>query len=284
MREVNKLELNKSKNKQCGFSLVSVLMAASIMTVLGVMVSQTIIQQGQSVSYLEDRLAKVDFKNKMLSMFSIGDSCTNTLVGKSILDEQTLDVIKDQNDVTNIDLNTGTSKAHESLIIGSIDLDNIDTPNAPSSEGRMTLSINMERVRTGGGPKALSPVELSLRVRTGAAGLIESCTVEGGSGSADIETSCVEPITEHIAGPYDVSCIERIGGSRCTGGEYRSSTRIFKDGSNEIITYTVPLSSGCGSSSAPITRSVKGCSDGIVRTISSTTVGTASTNGGPCRM
>jgi len=179
-----KQDLKKSKHSEAGFSLISVIIASSVMAVVILGTTQMIQNQIGATSYLEDRLSKTDFKGLLIGELSDPVACANTIGGYGFANNQALNAIKNK-DGNSIYSTSGTnSNSFDKLKITKMDLINVTLTNAPNVTGQMKLEVHTERDRSGGGPKNLAPFDINLRVETDASSNLASCTAYGtGSGS-----------------------------------------------------------------------------------------------------
>jgi hypothetical protein len=226
---------------QRGVSLINVIVAAGVTAVLALAMVNLTSNQLQSVAYLEDKLSQIDMKNLLISSLSVGDACTQTLEGKGVQPSQELRQIKGKDGKIIIDLDDSDLSVYEKLNLNNIRLENVDTPAAADSEGMMTLFIDTERQRSGGGPTELKPVKLTIRVDTDGSGNIATCDVVGDSTGvgSELDRACVVPQIPYsiVAGarnPADVSSDAAI-----------MHMKVFKDKTEGIKVYS-NSESNCG--------------------------------------
>jgi len=276
------MDLNVKKKfsykDQKGFSLISAVVAAGLMSAIGLGVSNLIIQQSNSVSYLEDRLAKVDLKTKVTSLLSEGSSCANTFGGlgvpavstpTQIFQTPLKNVIGDDGVVF---LETGTSniddRLYQQLEITSINLENLNVPIGGSvvETGRVKTVMNVRRTR-GLGNIDMAPIELELDVETDVNDLVVSCNVVGARQTASLSEACVGSITSltgtqtgrlgHIhSSVYSDASLYR--------GNYTTEFRVFENGETGIANINISngYHSSCSTTQYTATPEVFSCVDG----------------------
>jgi len=173
-------------NKESGFTLIGVMVAAGVASIISVAISQLILQQSSSISYLEDRLSKISLDNELKINFSYADTCKNTLNGKDILADQSLTTIFDTH---NNPIISSTAGNYDNIKVKNIRLENVDVPTAPVETGVMKLVIEIERLRGPASSKDVKSLEYDLLVRTDSSSQIDDCTLMTPSGLASLSGS-----------------------------------------------------------------------------------------------
>jgi len=166
---------------QKGFSLIEMLIAASVLTVLAVGMSQFIVSQHNNVSNLEDRLTKVSLEAQLKIFLTESSGCTQTFTGKQALATQPITQIFDSLGAVQFDTASGLNK-FDFLELDSMTLENISVPG-PDSTGRMKLEVQVKRIRGKLGSNSLKPINIEFTVSTNSSNEITTC---GGSGSFDV--------------------------------------------------------------------------------------------------
>lgn len=160
---------------QNGFSIASVVIAMSIMSVITLGVTTLIQNSMKSVTYIEDKLSAINLQNELNMDFSDSRVCKNTLKNLKVVSEgedQVVPAIKSSND--RIVYKAPTT--YDRLNIDRILLENVNVA-APNTTGRMNLSLNLKRQREG--VADLKPVTVPLSVVTDGTGRIASCVALG---------------------------------------------------------------------------------------------------------
>lgn len=203
-----------------GFTIISVIIAASIASVVGLAISTLIVSQSSSVSYLEDRLSTLALDSNLQLNFSDSQACTHSLKGKSILGSQNIMALKDKDANEFVSASpSSVLSSYDRLDISAIQLVNVNATNAPGSSGKMNLLVNIERQRNSG-PRDLKPKELKLAVTVDASGKIDTCSLTSGSGGGEFEKACGKAPD----GSLKNNCSGRSHSSDATGDFCRRST------------------------------------------------------------
>jgi len=183
--------LKNIKRNQAGFSLVELMVVATIMGVLTLGMANMFVNQSSSVGYLEDKLSTIELKTTIMSQLFLNESCKNTLGLKSILPTQDITTLVDKDNKEFMKIGDPEKGIFDRLKINSFQLANVNTTAAANESGLMELLIFTERQRKGGGPQVLAPISISLRVFTSATGsTIEDCAAGGGLND-EIDKACV---------------------------------------------------------------------------------------------
>jgi hypothetical protein len=85
------------------------------MIVLLAAFAQLLQSQRESISFLEDQLAKTDFKQTVGSLLSDPDACRNTFIGFQVLPTQMVIELKNQADDVQFSSADDTKKVFERL-------------------------------------------------------------------------------------------------------------------------------------------------------------------------
>lgn len=227
-----------------GNSLIGVMIAAGAGIVILTATATSMVNQGKSVSFLEDRLSRISFDRSLKNGFMSPSTCGNTLVGSTIPaigGNQPITVLRDRSNNVIVDLSSSNPllKSFEKLNISQVNLLNIDTPSAPGSSGNMKLEVNLARQRSGGGVDSVAPVELDLFVTTDAVtGAIASCSFLGGvSGVLDDKACIMSGLRRTSNSSYrDNRSISSGPGDYDQVSNYTPFTEIYINGEKNIKT------------------------------------------------
>jgi len=172
-----------------GSALISVIIAGAIMTVILLGTTQMIERQGNSTSFLEDRLSKIDFKGVLIGKLSDANACSETISGLQVRAEQVLQQIREKDGSAAYSSSGSTLNSFDKLNLTQLKLINVSTPNAPNESGTMKIRVSLVRQRKGGGPQELEPFDVSIRVTTDNSKILTTCKAYGdGSGVGDCGT------------------------------------------------------------------------------------------------
>lgn len=167
-----------------GFSTVEILVMASMGAVISAAIFQMSIRQIQSMVYIEDKMASLDFKSMITGYLLDEDSCRNTLQGTPSNSSSKISGIKGPKNKTLFSQIVPNNKFGPHLDIFQMQLIPIVGQQVgANSLGVMNIVIEMHR-RRGNGFKEQLFSEVPLRVQTDAAGNISSCISLGGTLSA----------------------------------------------------------------------------------------------------
>lgn len=172
---------------QRGFSITSVVISASIGLTLMLGLSSMIKNMQDTIGYIEDKQSAGDLKSMLSIDLSNPAVCERTLQTFSIALNQEVPSIKSS---TGVDLYS-TGNTVDKLEIQGLRLINESVNGAvPNSSGRMTLEVNVKRLRRE--TASLQPIKIPMSVRTGPDRKILSCTAlgVGAGGENDDGRSC----------------------------------------------------------------------------------------------
>ncbi len=170
-------------NFQKGFGLLEVVIAASIMSAIGLAFATMISQMNGTVGYIEDRSAALDLKHIMTLDLSSSQACVNSFGGLNVVANQNVPNLKNTTNVVSYTNN----QVYDRINFNGFRLQNVNVPLAPNSTGRMNLVVDLTRQRTAG-PNSLKPQTIPLQVTSNATGRISDC-VAIGEGAAMNDTA-----------------------------------------------------------------------------------------------
>lgn len=180
----------KNLNKEKGFSIPSVIMAGTLMSVIGLGITNMMTSNAQTIAYLEDKSAVMDLKNLITLQLSDQDSCKNSLSNIN-LSSNTLNIqnLRDKNN----QIIYQSSSNHDKINIGNMRIENNNLPIATSSSGLVNLVIPIDRQR---GQQTLSSLKIPVQVSTTNTSPIrvDNCVAVGyGASLNDLSRRCEIP-------------------------------------------------------------------------------------------
>lgn len=156
---------------QKGFSIVSVIIAMSMMSLVSLGFASMITGFSQSISQMEDRVNALDIKKLMDMTLSTSTACNNTFRGLPVSAPQTINAIRNTANQPEFSRN----QVQNGLVLSNMQLTNIDTPNAANSSGKMRLNLNLNRQGRSSNT-ALKQQVVYLQVTTDGTARIANCT------------------------------------------------------------------------------------------------------------
>lgn len=205
--QISNKKQNKTCNHQKGFSLIEVLVAISIATVLMTAIINMITAANQSQKNLDQKIASINLINEIISILSNKDACLNTIPTGSVF---TYDVNKSptvisnikniKNDTSNVKFSTfddpsNLNKTYQGgvLKISSISLSDYTPSATPSSDtdskfysGVAKLKIVFEKtMKSPGSQIFVKEISLAFALNNGGAGdkTLKSCVAIGIGGT-----------------------------------------------------------------------------------------------------
>lgn len=168
-----------SLSRETGATLIELLIAAGVTAIVLLVITTAIVNQLQSVSYLEDKLAWGDLSKEASFLLADQAACDHSLKGAAILSGPQNVIIKDNGGGARFAA-AGTHSAYEKIRISSIQVKN-KTISGASQTGVAEVVIKTIRTRQGGGPQALNDITLPVSAKTDALGRIDACGAPSGS-------------------------------------------------------------------------------------------------------
>lgn len=162
---------NNRKQKQSGFTLVSVVVGAALMSGLSLGFYSMVSQVTSTLGVLEDKTDSLDLKNIIALELANPTACLNTFGGNSISARQNISQIKNAVNAVSYQNN----QEYNRLNIIELNLVNQSVPSAPSSTGNMNLEVVVQRIRSTG-VQDLRPLVIPIQVTTNPSGVIAECT------------------------------------------------------------------------------------------------------------
>lgn len=161
-------------NNQKGFSLIQVMVAGTIMSLLSLSMASLIADQRTATAQLEDQLEKVQLIRSIESVLGDSLSCQNSLSGVSIpANGGSVNVPSLRDTVGNALVSSNAVEGN--LMVGQIILRNSSVGSGVSS-GFVDIMVPISRVRKGGGPAEMKPIETRVNVSVNAARNVVGCT------------------------------------------------------------------------------------------------------------
>lgn len=164
----------QQKNQEFGFSLIEVVIVASLMSVLALGAATMINQQSLSVNFLQDKLSRVNMERELTDLLSDSSLCQSTFQGlRPSRAPASLNALNGDGGTSFLSQNS----AKEGVVVNRISYRNIDlTP--PATTGRFELQIDLSRERKGGGPQEMRPILRRVHANIDGSGTITSCNID----------------------------------------------------------------------------------------------------------
>ena len=178
----NKALMSLIENQK-GFTIASVMVAASIGAFVILGISTALQNSLNTASFIEDKQSSMDLKNELTIDLSDGAACANTLSGR-LVDEKIASLRNKANQVLFAD------GKYDRLNIGSMYLQNVDVPAAPNGTGRVNMFVEVERSR-GPASQSLKQIKIPISVTLDATSRIASCAAAGSSELASEARKCM---------------------------------------------------------------------------------------------
>ena len=160
-------------HRQAGFSLIEVLIAAGVLSVLSLAMANLVAQQRKSTAYLERQLAKVQLIRNIETILKDGISCQNTLVGT------TLPAVGNSVNIGSLRDNGGAIIYRSNHIYNRLQLGQIEVKNATVSTHSSTGFVDMIvpiKLASAEGPKALRPGVFRISVSVDSSNIVSGCS------------------------------------------------------------------------------------------------------------
>jgi hypothetical protein len=164
---------------QNGFGLIMVIISASIMSVLVLGISNMMVNNASSISYLEDRSNSLDFKNVLTLELSNSLACTNSLSSINLTSGSlNLNSIRDQSNT----IVRNTNDSYDMISIGNMKIENVNVPLNTNSTGIANLIVTLNRLR---GKQVLKPLTIPIQITTTSSNplRVASCVAVGDAGA-----------------------------------------------------------------------------------------------------
>lgn len=162
---------------QKGFTIIELVIAASIASFLSLAIASMMVQQQKSNIYISDQLKKNDFDRIVQQMMAENPSCNRTLAGTIIPPGPGRTVNVPALRESNGTVVYRSNSVSDFLQIGQMSVENISVTARPGV-GSVRFRVPVERQRDGGGPKEFRPFQTTVRVTVNAAGNITACGAE----------------------------------------------------------------------------------------------------------
>lgn len=162
-------------NKEKGFSLIEIIVAAGLISFLSLVIATLISDQRSAIVGLEDQLTKIQTIRSIEDILRNTSSCQNSLQGVSIpaaLNAK-VNLANFKDNLNNVFLSSNTN--NNNLRVGQMSLTNISI-GAPNSTGTIQLEVPFSRIRPGMGLKEFRTYTTVLTVDVDGAYNITSCS------------------------------------------------------------------------------------------------------------
>lgn len=176
------------RRNQSGMTLIQVMVAATVMSILGFYVSDLILSQTQMVVYLEDQLEKVEIDRNFESILKNHDSCQNTLQGTQLsVSSNTSQPVAGLRDGSG-NFIYESNKESGKLALGQMVVVN-ESVTTPASSGFVNLVLPVSRTRKGQGVSQFRSLEHRVSVVVDNNMRVTSCVDEEDQGWQDVSLS-----------------------------------------------------------------------------------------------
>lgn len=162
---------NPIKN-QSGFSLIQVMVAAAIFSVLSLAIGNLLIEQRKAISYLEDQLEKVELIRNFETAIKNSESCRRTLQNVQVPSRRAGHVESLQDNLGNVIFESNST--NRNLNIGQMTIENESLAGSPAT-GLVKLTVPLTRTRSGIGSNAFQPLEFRINVTLNSSRAVISC-------------------------------------------------------------------------------------------------------------
>lgn len=162
-----------NRKSQRGFSLIQTLIASSIMIFVALGLTTFIERQASSVSYLEDKLASIDFERILVGALGNNEICGQNFRGFNIRSAVNKTAFPD---ITDLSGNSLLPSSSSRLEVSDVSLQRIDSFSTPNP-GRFQIEMNVKR--RVGGQEAFKPIQSEVfAVVDQATGEITDCSTQ----------------------------------------------------------------------------------------------------------
>ena len=204
--------MGKSLNTESGFSIIEVILAATIMSGLSLVFGTMIVQQRQAAIQLEDQLARLQLTRNVESMLVESMACQISLLGVVIPVSGSTDisVLKDKLGHPIVASNSVT----DNLKVGQISVTNVTVPS-PSASGIVEVVLPIQRARSSFGVVDLRPISTKMRVTVDGMRQVTSCAPPAEivikNGNFTGTTTIVAPPGFTLANCKTIASVESFG-------------------------------------------------------------------------
>ncbi len=161
-----------------GFSLIEMMVVTAVFGVIATSMGSLILNQLQSVQYMEDKISQNSFNMDLKQLVENSDACDASLLNLLIPNIGAAPVsttLKDKNGTVIYDTGDPTKNIYDRLQISSIMVSNLDITPLQTS-GTLKMTVATERQRRGGGGSMLRPIEYKISVGVNAARRVTECS------------------------------------------------------------------------------------------------------------
>lgn len=238
-----------------GFSLVQVVVAMSVMSVMGLGLTNMIQNQARSVYYLEDQMSHQNFKKELESLLMDNAICGSSLNGKNLPTTLVSVAPASGTDFTIINSSgvvlfnpaDSNKNSYDNLIINDIRMQNLDIVN-PLVGGNVNLQISLGRKRGSG--QVLKNINVVKAVMLDASWNVQACLGGSGSGLLGYSVEGIQPIVPNsISTITGVWTLANISGTYVDTDASSLNGTVWKDSAGVVRAYLV---GGTGGSSTGV--------------------------------
>lgn len=176
---MNAMKLPKQKSSEAGYSIVSVLMGASLLSIITAGMTQVISTSIQQVTLMEDRIELLDLKNEIQSLLANEISCRNTLRNTPVT--KGMSEVRAMMDVDNNTVFEEQKHIYPSsrIIVDEIRMVDKNVNSAPGGSGEVNVIVNVSR-KTMTGYQKMKPIDMAVFVEKSATSdLVADCAATG---------------------------------------------------------------------------------------------------------
>ncbi|MEO0336857.1 MAG: prepilin-type N-terminal cleavage/methylation domain-containing protein [Pseudomonadota bacterium] len=157
-----------------GFSLIETMIVVGIMGVIALGSMRFIIQQGKTISLMEDRLSRVTLETQLSQELRTDVGCQANLVGLDLTSDgaQLIDLKRSDGSIRYSATHAILSQ-YDQLKIDQISIRNISVPG-PNSSGEVEVEIRTRRQRNNV-HKEMRPIQMRFLASTDASNRISHC-------------------------------------------------------------------------------------------------------------
>jgi type II secretory pathway pseudopilin PulG len=207
------LRKNKKTNPEAGFLLLELIFVTIVIGVITAGVGNLFLSQLKSAYFVDDQLSKNDLKMEVQNILSVADACNATFTGAYVpgvgAPPTTVSLKNSAGNIVYSTTGPSPKNIYDRITITSIAFTNVSVPG-PSSAGVVQLSINLQRIRTGGGPTDLNPLNFNVPVSVGAGRNIIQC------GTIVTSPSGIQAAPRSFSPGQTVSCTAPASATGCS--------------------------------------------------------------------
>ncbi len=149
-------------SSNAGFSLIEVMLVASLMLIVSLGAAQFISSQNQQINVMEDRLSRINLSQEVTQIFNRQEHCVRLLKQVRILKNMKPQNIRIENDMGRTLFDPNAEQNHyDHLNIESAQIRNLSIQGA-NRLGNLEVRLDVKRLRKGGSNTQMNPVIVRL--------------------------------------------------------------------------------------------------------------------------